>query len=117
MEALETGTDARNSILVPGFLLIEFSTLLRKLSVRRGLSAREVGEIIDLVGQIIIPVPDLHGLHATALDLATDLGQSDTFDAAAYLTAQHYRADFWTSDRRFANAAERAGLPGFRYIP
>ena len=37
--------------------------------------------------------------------------------AAGYATAEALDAEFWTSDRRFANAARQASLERLRFIP
>ena len=63
---------------------------------------------------LILPLDD--NLLARAYELAKLLNQSDVFDAAGYATAEAYGADFWTSDRRFANAAQAAGLDNVRFI-
>jgi hypothetical protein len=53
---------------------------------------------------------------ARAMQVATRLGQSDTFDSTGYAIAERLGAESWVSDRRFANAAATAQLPGIRFI-
>jgi predicted nucleic acid-binding protein len=103
--------------LVTDAHLVEFFSTLRKLVTRRSLGVADANAMRGQVSATIsalIPVTE-HDAHA-AFVLATRLGQSDIFDTAGYVVAQRLGLEFWVSDRRFANAAAAAGLPGIRHI-
>ena len=104
--------------LTPAVLFSEFPSLLRKLIARRHLEVGEGARILRaLIALKVEVVPTDERLILRAWDIATDLGQSDTFDALGYATAEAYDAEFWTCDRRFANAAAGRDYPRLRFIP
>ena len=107
--------DVKLVATAPG--LVEFLSLVRKLRTRGSLSEAEAERVFaSLAGGVTLVAMDEHdGLEGYAL--ATQLGQSDTFDATGYVVARRLGAEFWVSDRRFANMATEAGLPGIRYEP
>ena len=99
-------------------LYLEFPSLLRKLVNRRQMASADARDLHErLLGLTIDIVPIDDALLRRAWDIATDLGQSDTFDALGYATAEAYDAEFWTCDRRFANAAAGRDYPRLRFIP
>lgn len=104
-------------IIVTDVLLLEFGSLLRKLTNRNILTpafaGREFEKLLSM-GATVVGVGSPAG--GAAFDLAQRLNQSDIFDCAGYVIAQSLAAEFVTSGRRFANAASAAGLPGVRFI-
>lgn len=108
---------ARVPLAAPDVLFIEYYSLVRKTINRGQVSSTEADSSIEEVRRLptlIIPLDD--HLLTRAYELAKQLGQSDVFDAAGNATAEAYGAEFWTSDRRFANAANAAGLANVRFI-
>ena len=103
--------------MAPSLLFSEFPSLLRKLISQRRLTPSE-GEVLFELFRLL-PVEPVN-VTARSLqeswDLATRLGQSDTFDSMAYVVAVDQGATLWTCDRRFANAARAAGLTSVRYF-
>jgi predicted nucleic acid-binding protein len=103
-------------VLAPS-VLVEFYSLLRKLVVRGRLEAQDAADIAAAL--LLIPTIQAESTGADAIEgfrLAARLGQSDTFDATGYVVARRHGTEFWVSDRRFANAAATARLPGVRFI-
>ncbi len=105
-------------LAAPDSLFLEYESLLRKAVNRRQITVREADNAFeDLRSLQVTIIPLDEPLLARAYELAKLLGQSDVFDAAGYATAEAYGAEFWTSDRRFANAANTANLGSVRFIP
>ncbi len=69
-----------------------------------------------LLAMGIVIVPTDEAVILRAWDIATDLGQSDTFDALGYAVAEAYDGEFWTCDQRFANAAAGRDYPRLRFV-
>jgi predicted nucleic acid-binding protein len=100
----------------PG-LHLEYPSLLRRLISQRRLAQDEGDALFGaFLASDIIPVPLSTPLQERAWELARRLGQSDTFDAMGYAVAEEIDGEFWTSDRRFANAASGARLARVRFI-
>lgn len=98
-------------------LFLEYLSLLRKATNRGHVTSVEADRAFQELRHLdilIIPLDD--HLLARAYELAKLLGQSDVFDAAGYAVAEAYGAEFWTSDRRFANAASAANLAAVRFV-
>ena len=65
----------------------------------------EAEQILEVVQAItLVRVGTSPALLDRAWEIATLLGQSDVFDSLGYAVAEAEGAEFWTSDRRFANA-------------
>lgn len=116
--ALRQALDDGDELVATATVVIEFFSLLRKLSNRGVLSVTESDAIRQRVTATIarfVAVTE-HDVHA-GYRLASRLGQSDTFDATGYVVASRSGMQFWVSDRRFANAASAEGLDGVRFLP
>ncbi len=104
-------------MVIPLHVLVEFASILRSLTVRRRLS----GADSHVIFEALLGISTLQSWHEEAprrgFALVIRLGQSDTFDATGYAVAERLGAEFWVSDRRFANAAASAGLGGVRLVP
>lgn len=112
-EIVRTGDER----IVPLPMVVEFGSLLRK-SVTQGRitgpEARAVYfEMLDIAESVSPPQEVLR----RGYELAEELGQSDTFDSTGYALAEAFDGEFWTSDRRFANAAANAGMTRVRLSP
>lgn len=102
---------------MPESLFVEFLSVLRKQVTRGRLSSDEANIIRDeLLAIPVVVLPTGAATLRRAWELAVDLNQSDVFDALGYAAAEAYDAEFWTSDARFANAAQGAGLPRLRHV-
>ena len=94
--------------------LIEFGSLIRKLTTRQQLSVTESRDLMEQARDlattfVAVSIEDV----VEGFELSVRLGQSDSFDATGYVVAQRLSASFWICDRRFANAAQSAGLSSF----
>lgn len=96
--------------------VFEVASVLRKAVTRRRLDSANARAILQRVLVEHAVVTANESLILAGFELASRLGQSDTFDATGYLVAAANGADFWVSDRRFANAAFAAGLPHVHYV-
>ncbi len=114
-EALRQALNDDVVLFATATVMVEFLSLLRKLTNKGTLSTRESDVIRQRLSATIaafLPITE-HDAHAGYL-VAARLGQSDTFDATGYVLAQRHGVEFWVSDRRFANSASAAGLTGIR---
>jgi predicted nucleic acid-binding protein len=91
--------------------------VLKLRNGRRIVEADALALYADITTLSADVVPFSLPLFDRAWRVARDLGQSDTFDALGYAAAELTGGEFWTSDRRFANAAEARSLPGIVYVP
>ncbi len=105
-----------DEVLVTPLVLVEFHSLLRKLTLRGTLTSTDVANALADMASYQPRMAWEPGVELEGFELAVRLGQSDTFDATGYVIARRYGAEFWVSDRRFANGAETARLPGVRFI-
>jgi hypothetical protein len=95
---------------------VEFHSGLRKLWARRRISDLRAREVLSELVALEYDVGWVDGAADRGFDLASRLNQSDTFDSTGYAVAEALGADFWVSDRRFAEAVVRAALPNVRFI-
>ncbi len=91
-------------------------------AVRRAVYARQItaeratAAIDDLFALRIELLPmDPHRCHA-ALEWARRVNQAKAYDAFYLALAEELGAEFWTADRRLANAAQQAGATWARWI-
>lgn len=92
--------------------------MLRKLVARGSIAPNDAEGVFEsLLGVEARVVGSGRETVRRGMELATRLGQSDTFDSTGYAIAERLGAEFWVSDRRFANAAAPARLPNIRFIP
>jgi predicted nucleic acid-binding protein len=101
----------------PG-IYAEFPSVLRRFVNQRTLRASRADELLNWFLDLDIePLVPTRALQERSWAIASRLGQSDTFDAMGYAVAEAIEGEFWTSDRRFANAAAGAGLARVRFVP
>ena len=108
---------AQDTIVLPPHVLVEFASMLRGFVVRGGMPPREGKALLDALLDTTFLVYSHDDSYRRGFELATVLGQSDAFDATGYAIAERLNAEFWVSDRRFANAAASRTLPGVRFVP
>lgn len=96
--------------------VVEFHSVLRKLCNRGRISDRRSRQVLSALEELEYGVTWPEGAAERGFELATQLGHSDTFDTTGYAVAEALGAEFWVSDRRFADAAARANLPNVRFV-
>lgn len=104
-------------IVVPPHVVIEFGSLVRKAVSRGRIEPTEAVAVFQDVMNLGRRASFSESVLERGFDIATRLGQSDTFDATGYAIAEALDGEFWTADRRFAAAAQSANLPGVRFVP
>jgi len=117
VRAIDNAKQSGEELLVWDCHLVELLSVIRKFRNRGAFdheraaetAQRALGFGLDVVSASMTSLE-------RGFDLASRLGQPDTFDSTGYVLARELDADFWVSDRRFANAAVSAGLPGIRYV-
>ena len=95
----------------PGFLPAEVTNALHRRVVRRDLT---VEEAVVLIARLAARV-ELHepsGIHARALELASELGQGAAYDCHYLALAEALDCELWTADERF----HRAAGPAFPFV-
>jgi predicted nucleic acid-binding protein len=74
-------------------------------STRRGeIDRAEADEALALVLAADVRLEEDAALHSAAVQLARDLGQSNTYDAHYLALAARHGVDLWTGDRRLYDA-------------
>ena len=112
-KAFDEALTAGRELFVSGPILVEFFSVLRKLVMRGNLAIIDANDIRRALSRSVTGVwPATEHDAQSAFVLATRLGQSDIFDTTGYVIAQRNDAEFWVSDRRFANASTAAQLSG-----
>ena len=84
---------------------------MRALTAERG--HRVVDDLLALGVELVPSSPQQ--CHR-ALDWAERLGQARAYDATYLALAEELDAEFWTADRRLANAARHAGADWVRAV-
>ncbi|MEO6045629.1 MAG: type II toxin-antitoxin system VapC family toxin [Tepidiformaceae bacterium] len=104
-----------HELLGAAVLFSEFPSVLRKLVTRQSLSKPEAQALFEIFRQLPIESTNAsRALMQRSWDLSIALDQSDTHDSMGYAVAEMHKAEFWTSDQRFTNAAANKGLRGYR---
>jgi predicted nucleic acid-binding protein len=97
-------------------VLVEFDSVLRALLRRRVLTDLEAADVRLAVRELQARVEWRVGIEDRGFELARLLNASDTFDTTGYAVAEALGAEFWVSDRRFAEAAAHASLPNVHFV-
>lgn len=104
-------------LLVPTLWSYEVASTLRKAVASRSISAdTAVANLQDILSMGIREVPPTPALHQQALEWAARLNQTVAYDAAYLALAESVEAEFWTADRRLANAARSSGALWVNYL-
>ena len=104
-------------IVVPSLWVYEIASVLRKIEALGHLSSGESKKALQALfalGFEIIP-PD-ESLIYSAYNWAKRLGQTVAYDAAFLALAEQEGVPFWTADRRFVRATQKAGLDWVHHI-
>ena len=95
----------------PGFLPAEVTNALHRRVVRRDLTLEEATVLLArLAARVELHQPT--GIHARALQLASELGQGAAYDCHYLALAESLGCELWTADDRF----HRAASPAFPFV-
>jgi len=109
--------EQKAEFLVPVLWSYEVVSTIRKAVVISGLSAdRAKAAVQYILSMGIREVSPTPALHQRALEWATQLNQTVAYDATYLALAESVEAEFWTADRRLADAARNAGASWVHYI-
>ena len=99
----------------PHLLPFEIANALHRKVVRGQLS---VGDSARMILQLLGSRLELHqtaGLHARALELASELQQGAVYDAHYLALAEEFGCELWTADQRFYRAVS-VRVPNVRWL-
>ncbi|MBC6480943.1 MAG: type II toxin-antitoxin system VapC family toxin [Hormoscilla sp. GM7CHS1pb] len=104
-------------LVVPTLWAYEVVSSLRKAVAISGLSADRVAAGLQYILSLNIrQVPPTPALHQQALIWAGRLNQIVAYDAAYLALAEEEDAEFWTADRRIADAARNLNISWVHHI-
>lgn len=104
-------------LLVPTLWSYEVTSSLRKAVASSSISAEMAVDALQYILSLeILQVPPTPALHLKALEWAGRLNQIVAYDAAYLALAESEGAEFWTADRRLADAARSLGVLWVHYL-
>jgi predicted nucleic acid-binding protein len=104
-------------LVAPMLWLAETTSVIRRAVYLRRLSEQKGYEAIEKVFALgIETIPDDERLCKAALGWATRLQQVRAYDAFYMALAERLQAQFWTADKRLANAAQQLGVNWVHWI-
>lgn len=104
--ALATSWAAAGITLVAPYLMpAEVSNALHKRVLSEELSVAAASRQIELLLTSGVKLIETPSLHVRALELASELNQSASYDAHYLALADELDCEFWTADARFYRAA------------
>jgi predicted nucleic acid-binding protein len=104
-------------LVAPTLWLAECISAIRSLIYSRTvLSAEGHAAIRDLFALEVELVSLDEPLCHAALDWAARIGQAKAYDAFYLALADRLGAEFWTADRRLANAARQTGMSSAHWV-
>ena len=101
--------------IAPHLMPFEVANALHRRVLRGELN---VGDSIRMIARLLASRLELHhspGLHARALELASQLNQGAAYDAHYLALAEEFGCDLWTADERFYKAASQ-GVSNVRLL-
>lgn len=108
---------AGTELLAPVLLEYEVAAILRQAVVAQwmttDLAIEAMDKILALNVRCLAPTT---GLHERALRWAERLGHSKAYDTQFMALAEQEGSEFWTADRRLANAANQVGAHWVHWI-
>ena len=108
---------ARIQAVAPMFWMAECVSAIRAAVYSRTITpVRGRTAITDLFALQVELVPMDEPLCLAAFDWAARIGQAKAYDAFYLALADHLGAEFWTADRRLANAARQAGMTTAHWV-
>jgi len=94
----------------PALWSYEVSTVLRRALLADHLPADKLDFALEQIWRInILDVPATLELQQQSLAWAARLGQSRAYDSAYLVVSEILQCEFWTADRRLAQAARQTG--------
>lgn len=110
MQRMDAWRQARVRIVVPTLWEYEVVSLLRKATAREFLTQDQALAAIETILRLSYEqVPPSVRLDQRALAWAEVLGQSTAYDGQYLAVAEALGVEFWTADRRLANAVRQVG--------
>ncbi len=110
-----TWHEAGRLVAAPALLYYEVTNALRRYVIHGVLLPQEAVRLLDIALRFEIAIYEDADLHRRALKLAEALSLPATCDAHYLALAERLNAEFWTADRRLAQAAQKA-LPWVRWL-
>jgi predicted nucleic acid-binding protein len=97
-------------VFAPAFWEAEVVSAIRQYVYRKEIISSEAHEAVDAFFHLRVEiVPHDKELCRRALDWAEAIGQSKVYDSLYLALAERLHADFWTADKKLADAARAAG--------
>jgi predicted nucleic acid-binding protein len=104
-------------LIVPTLWSYEIVSSLRKgVAIGRVSPEQAIAALESILAMGIEEVPPTPTLHRLALQWSGRLNQTVAYDAAYLALAESQEADFWTADRRLADAARNWGTSWVHHI-
>lgn len=104
-------------LVAPMLWLAEATSTIRRATYLKALSDEKGQEAIDKIFTLGIEmIPADESLCKAALRWATRLQQPRAYDAFYLALTDALQAEFWTADRRLANAAQQLGANSVHWI-
>lgn len=104
-------------LVAPMLWLAEATSTIRRAAYLKRLSEEKGQEAIGKIFALDIEtMPADESLCKAALTWATRLQQARAYDAFYLALAERLQTEFWTADRRLANAAQQLGVNWVRWI-
>lgn len=119
--------NAHIALLAPHLFSGESDTAIRQAIYRQGLLEINLPAIYATLDKIpvriILNETESHSIRLRAREIAAMLGQPSVYDSTYAALAELRGCDFWTADKRFANAANQqrhgpdgASIPAFPFV-
>jgi predicted nucleic acid-binding protein len=107
----------RATMAAPILWAYEVMTGLRRAAWEKMIDDARLEQVLGLVEAMELElVYPSAALNRVALDWAARLGQSKAYDGHYLAVAEHLGAQFWTADRRLANALAERGVGWTHWI-
>jgi predicted nucleic acid-binding protein len=98
------------AVYAPAFWEAEVTSVIRQYAYRKQITASEAHNATDDFFDLRVENVALDkDLCQRALDWAEAIGQSKVYDSLYLALAERLHADFWTADKKLADAARAAG--------
>lgn len=101
------GQDGKR-LAAPHLLAAEVTNAVHRKVVQGYLAQGQAVLLIERMESLPFELHDPPGLHARALELASELGQGAAYDSHYLALAEALECEYWTADDRFYRAARTA---------
>lgn len=99
-------SQSEKEIIGPPFLPVEFGTAILRKATAGHMSSAQCNEALVLFDRFGVRYEWDRGLLQTSFNLALELRQPTIYDTAYLAIAEREKCEFWTLDRRFADAVQ-----------